>query len=78
MSEAIAGQPGIPSTLDRAYAFLSGDDAYQTPAAYALVCVIIGIAEAGVRLGRKTYLVDGAPPTRRVSMPPSATPRPAR
>lgn len=38
------------------------DDTYQTPAAYALVFVLIGIAEAGVRLGRKTYLVDGAPP----------------
>jgi MFS family permease len=28
---------------------------------YALVFVLLGIAEAGVRLGRKTYLVDGAP-----------------
>ncbi|MDM7945290.1 MAG: MFS transporter [Oceanibaculum nanhaiense] len=36
-------------------------DGFQTPAAYALVFIIIGIAEAGVRLGRKTYLVDGAP-----------------
>lgn len=36
-------------------------DGFQTPVAYALIFVIIGIAEAGVRLGRKTYLVDGAP-----------------
>lgn len=28
---------------------------------YALVFVLLGVAEAGVRLGRKTYLVDGAP-----------------
>jgi hypothetical protein len=28
---------------------------------YALVFVFLGVAEAGVRLGRKTYLVDGAP-----------------
>ncbi|MCR9219754.1 MAG: MFS transporter [Alphaproteobacteria bacterium] len=28
---------------------------------YGLVFVLLGVAEAGVRLGRKTYLVDGAP-----------------
>ena len=31
------------------------------PAGYALVFVLIGLAEAGVRLGRKTYLVDATP-----------------
>ncbi len=30
-------------------------------AGYMLVFVLIGLAEAGVRLGRKTYLVDAAP-----------------
>jgi predicted MFS family arabinose efflux permease len=31
------------------------------PAVYALVFVLLGLAEQGVRLGRKTYLVDAAP-----------------
>jgi hypothetical protein len=31
------------------------------PASYALVFFLLGLAEAGVRLGRKTYLVDAAP-----------------
>ncbi len=31
------------------------------PASYALVFLLLGLAEAGVRLGRKTYLVDAAP-----------------
>ena len=40
--------------------------AYAVPGAYAIwafgaVFVVAGIAEAGVRLGRKTYLVDAAP-----------------
>jgi hypothetical protein len=36
-------------------------EAWQQPWAYALVFFILGIAESGVRLGRKTYLVDAAP-----------------
>ncbi|MCH8503022.1 MAG: MFS transporter [Ectothiorhodospiraceae bacterium] len=36
-------------------------DALQTTYAYTLVFILLGIAEAGVRLGRKTYLVDAAP-----------------
>jgi len=32
---------------------------------YSLVFLLLGIAEAGVRLGRKTYLVDGAPAAER-------------
>jgi len=35
--------------------------ALHTPSAYAVVFILIGVAEAGVRLGRKTYLVDAAP-----------------
>ncbi len=31
------------------------------PVSYALVFFLLGLAEAGVRLGRKTYLVDAAP-----------------
>jgi len=34
---------------------------------YLLVFVLIGLAEAGVRLGRKTYLVDAAPPDERAT-----------
>lgn len=33
----------------------------QEPWVYTSVFVVLGIAEAGVRLGRKTYLVDAAP-----------------
>jgi len=33
----------------------------QIPPVYALVFILIGLAEAGVRLGRKTWLVDAAP-----------------
>jgi hypothetical protein len=33
--------------------------------AYALVFLLVGVAEAGLRLGRKTYLVDGAPAAER-------------
>jgi MFS family permease len=31
------------------------------PLLFAFIFLVIGIAQAGVRLGRKTYLVDGAP-----------------
>jgi hypothetical protein len=34
---------------------------WQTPLLFAVVFFVIGVAKAGVRLGRKTYLVDGAP-----------------
>ena len=37
------------------------------PAGYALVFLLIGLAEAGVRLGRKTYLVDATPHTERAT-----------
>jgi hypothetical protein len=37
------------------------------PAGYALVFVLIGLSEAGVRLGRKTYLVDATPHTERAT-----------
>ena len=36
--------------------------AWQNPYAYGAVFVILGIAEGGARLGRKTYQVDIAPP----------------
>ncbi|WP_321368498.1 MFS transporter [uncultured Desulfuromusa sp.] len=36
-------------------------------AGYLLVFVLIGLAEAGVRLGRKTYLVDAAPADERAT-----------
>ena len=34
---------------------------WQTPLVFAPVFLVVGFAQAGVRLGRKTYLVDGAP-----------------
>jgi len=36
-------------------------------AAYLLVFVLIGLAESGVRLGRKTYLVDAVPQSQRAT-----------
>lgn len=35
--------------------------AWQTPLIFAFIFLLLGFARAGVRLGRKTYLVDGAP-----------------
>lgn len=34
---------------------------WQSPYLYAVLFLLIGMARSGVRLGRKTYLVDGAP-----------------
>jgi hypothetical protein len=39
--------------------------AWQSPYLYGLIFLLIGMAQAGVRLGRKTYLVDGAPEAER-------------
>lgn len=39
--------------------------ALQTAALFAIVILLMGFAEAGINLGRKTYLVDGAPPGER-------------
>ena len=36
-------------------------EAWHTSLAFSAVFFLLGIAKAGVRLGRKTYLVDGAP-----------------
>jgi hypothetical protein len=36
-------------------------EAWQTSLVFAPVFLLVGFARAGVRLGRKTYLVDGAP-----------------
>nr|WP_301288467.1 MFS transporter [Natronospira proteinivora] len=42
-------------------------ESLQIPPVYALVFILIGLAEAGVRLGRKTWLVDAAPPQDRAT-----------
>lgn len=36
-------------------------DAWQNAYVYAPVLIVVGVAYSGARLGRKTYLVDGAP-----------------
>jgi len=46
-------------------ALLVGWLPWRTPWLYAGVFVLAGVAEAGVRLGRKTYLVDGTPAAER-------------
>jgi len=43
--------------------------------AFAGVFLVLGVAEAGVRLGRKNYLADGAPADERPLTSPSRTPR---
>ncbi|MEQ8968547.1 MAG: MFS transporter [Azospirillaceae bacterium] len=43
-----------------ALALAVAPEAWRTAETYALVFFVLGIAEAGVRLGRKTYLVDAA------------------
>lgn len=40
-------------------------EAWQTSLVFAPVFLLVGFARAGVRLGRKTYLVDGAPAAER-------------
>ncbi len=44
-----------------ALSFLILPDHMQTPAIFSSVFFIGGFAHAGIRMGRKTYLVDGAP-----------------
>jgi MFS family permease len=39
----------------------------HSPFAFVPLFLVVGIAQAGVRLGRKTYLVDGAPAAERPS-----------
>jgi hypothetical protein len=56
----IAAAAGIAAL---ALAGLAGSPYLAT--AYGAVFVLLGIAEAGVQLGRKTYLVDAAPPAER-------------
>ena len=57
---AVAGALGA---LAVAYALAMGSapDAWRSAFAYAPAFVLAGIAHGGVRLGRKTYLVDGPP-----------------
>jgi MFS family permease len=44
-----------------ALSFLFVPESLQTPIAFSLVFFVAGFAHAGIRLGRKTYLVDAAP-----------------
>jgi MFS family permease len=44
-----------------ALGFLLLPEPFQTPIAFSSVFFIAGFAHAGIRLGRKTYLVDAAP-----------------
>ncbi len=53
---AIAAAAGLGATV---IALLPAT--YQSAWLYAVLFFALGIAEAGVRLGRKTYLADGAP-----------------
>ena len=56
LSGVMAGAAGLVALLIAAL-----PEAMQSTYAYTLVFMLLGIAEAGVRLGRKTYLVDAAP-----------------
>ncbi len=56
LSGVLAAAAGLVALLIAAL-----PDTLQSAYAYTLVFMLLGIAEAGVRLGRKTYLVDAAP-----------------
>lgn len=61
-SRTVLALSGLLATLAGVLALvIGGVEALQSPIIYTSVFVILGIAEAGVRLGRKTYLVDAAP-----------------
>lgn len=62
-SRAVMGFAGIMAALTAVAALgIQGlDAAWRSPYLYAVVFVLLGFAEQGVRLGRKTYLVDAAP-----------------
>ncbi len=54
---------GVMGAIAGALALLTGvlPEDLRHPLVYAAVFVVLGVAEAGVRLGRKTWLVDAAP-----------------
>jgi MFS family permease len=62
-SRTVMAWGGGMAVLTGVYALLFGalPAELQTALVYAPVFLLIGFARAGVRLGRKTYLVDGAP-----------------
>jgi hypothetical protein len=62
-SRAVMAASGAVGAFAAAGALAFGllPEPLQTPWLYAVLLVSLGIAQAGVRLGRKTYLVDGAP-----------------
>lgn len=57
---AAGGLVGIAGALI-ALSFLILPDYYQEPIYFSVVFLFAGFAHAGIRLGRKTYLVDAAP-----------------
>ena len=61
-SRTVLAVSGVLAAIAGVVALLiAGVEALQSPFIYTSVFVILGVAEAGVRLGRKTYLVDAAP-----------------
>lgn len=62
-SRVVMQRSGVLAGAIAAYAIVVGllPDTVRSPYLYAGVFVLLGIAEQGVRLGRKTYLVDAAP-----------------
>lgn len=57
---AAGGLVGLIGVLT-ALSFLFVPGSWQTPLVFSSVFFIAGFAHAGIRLGRKTYLVDAAP-----------------
>lgn len=62
-SKLVMASGGFVGVIGAAIAlsFLIIPDTWQTSLAFSSVFFIAGFAHAGIRLGRKTYLVDGAP-----------------
>lgn len=62
-SRVVMAAGGVGGVAAAVYALLFAifPSGWQTGIAYAPVFLLFGFAQAGVRLGRKTYLVDAAP-----------------
>lgn len=60
-SRRVMAYSGLMGTAAAGLALLVGWLAWDSPYLFAPVFLLLGVAEAGVRLGRKTYLVDAVP-----------------
>lgn len=60
-SRAVMVVAALVAALSAAWALYLAGGGLQHPAWYALALALLGVAQGGVRLGRKTWLIDAAP-----------------